>query len=165
MRTFSLQLPPGTPLFHHRLQRWSPFPVGEGFYYCDLFYAAAAEGLLGGLVDFLAAHDDGHCRGAADIGQGQNPAEAFRTRNGLPGGEGRLTGGTRSFWAGKGNGRRLLPHAPGQSAEGGAQAEAFAALAVLGYSRAEAAAAMNGIDTANLAVEDIIKLSLKRLVR
>ena len=31
--------------------------------------------------------------------------------------------------------------------------------------RAEAAAAMNGIDTANLAVEDIIKLSLKRLVR
>ena len=52
-----------------------------------------------------------------------------------------------------------------QQAEGGAQAEAFAALAVLGYSRAEAAAAMNGIDTANLAVEDIIKLSLKWLVR
>ena len=52
-----------------------------------------------------------------------------------------------------------------QQAEGGAQAEALAALAVLGYSRAEAAAAMSGIDTANLAVEDIIKLSLKRLVR
>ena len=36
--------------------------------------------------------------------------------------KGRLAGGTRSFWAGKGNGRLLLPHAPGQGAEGGAQA-------------------------------------------
>ena len=43
--------------------------------------------------------------------------------------------------------------------------EAAAALAVLGYSAQEAAAAMKGLDTANLSLEEIIRQSLKRMVK
>ena len=39
------------------------------------------------------------------------------------------------------------------------------ALIVLGYSRAEAYAALRKIDTANLEVDDIIRLALKQLMR
>ena len=43
--------------------------------------------------------------------------------------------------------------------------EAAAALAVLGYSAQEAAAAMKGLDTAALSLEEIIRQSLKRMVK
>ena len=43
--------------------------------------------------------------------------------------------------------------------------EAAAALAVLGYSAQEAAAAMKGLDVANLSLEEIIRQSLKRMVK
>ncbi|MBR4870122.1 MAG: Holliday junction branch migration protein RuvA, partial [Oscillospiraceae bacterium] len=38
-------------------------------------------------------------------------------------------------------------------------------LAVLGYSAQEAAAAMKGLDVANLSLEEIIRQSLKRMVK
>ena len=43
--------------------------------------------------------------------------------------------------------------------------EAVAALMVLGYSQAEALHAMEGLDTAQMAAEDIIRQCLKKLVR
>ena len=43
--------------------------------------------------------------------------------------------------------------------------EAAAALAVLGYSAQEASAAMKGLDTASLSLEEIIRQSLKRMVK
>lgn len=43
--------------------------------------------------------------------------------------------------------------------------EAAAALAVLGYSQAEIAQAMKGIDVENLKLEDIIKQALKKMVK
>ncbi len=43
--------------------------------------------------------------------------------------------------------------------------EAAAALAVLGYSAQEAAAAIKGLDVANLSLEEIIRQSLKRMVK
>ena len=44
-------------------------------------------------------------------------------------------------------------------------AEAAAALAVLGYSGQEAAMALKGIDTENLSLEEIIRQSLKKMVK
>ncbi|CUO53439.1 Holliday junction ATP-dependent DNA helicase RuvA [Flavonifractor plautii] len=43
--------------------------------------------------------------------------------------------------------------------------EAAAALAVLGYSQSEIAAALKGIDVDGLALEEIIKQALKRMVK
>lgn len=50
------------------------------------------------------------------------------------------------------------------STKGGKLAEATDALMVLGYSRAEAMAAMKDMDTASMELEEIIRLSLKRLM-
>ena len=49
-------------------------------------------------------------------------------------------------------------------AKSGKLAEATDALMVLGYSRAEAMAAMKDMNTANMELEEIIRLSLKRLM-
>jgi Holliday junction DNA helicase RuvA len=43
--------------------------------------------------------------------------------------------------------------------------EASAALAVLGYSRDEISAALKGVDTANLTVEEIVRSALKGLMK
>ena len=43
--------------------------------------------------------------------------------------------------------------------------EASAALAVLGYSQPESAAALQGLDVDQLTLEEIIKQALKRMVR
>jgi Holliday junction DNA helicase RuvA len=48
---------------------------------------------------------------------------------------------------------------------GSKAAEAAAALAVLGYSSQEAATALKGIDTETLPLEDIIRQSLKKMVK
>ena len=50
------------------------------------------------------------------------------------------------------------------TAKSGKLAEATDALMVLGYSRAEAVAAMKDMDIANMELEEIIRLSLKRLM-
>ena len=50
------------------------------------------------------------------------------------------------------------------AAKGGKLAEATDALMVLGYSRAEAMAAMKDMDIVNMDLEEIIRLSLKRLM-
>lgn len=50
------------------------------------------------------------------------------------------------------------------AAKGGKLAEATDALMVLGYSRAEAMAAMKDMDIAKMELEEIIRLSLKRLM-
>lgn len=47
--------------------------------------------------------------------------------------------------------------------EGGALEDALAALTVLGYSRAQALAALKGTDTAAMAVDDIVRAALKKL--
>ena len=47
--------------------------------------------------------------------------------------------------------------------EGGAMEDAIAALTVLGYSRAQALTALKGVDTAGMAVDDIVRAALKRL--
>lgn len=47
----------------------------------------------------------------------------------------------------------------------GAAGEAIAALNVLGYSRAEAAEALKGLDTEGLPVEELVRLCLKKLMR
>ena len=49
-------------------------------------------------------------------------------------------------------------------AKSGKLSEATDALMVLGYSRAEAMAAMKDMDIANMELEEIIRLSLKRLM-
>ena len=56
------------------------------------------------------------------------------------------------------------PIAGAPAAKGGKLAEATDALMVLGYSRAEAMAAMKDMDIANMELEEIIRLSLKRLM-
>ena len=67
------------------------------------------------------------------------------------------TAGGLDFSAGQG---AAAPVAFGSKA-----AEAAAALAVLGYSSQEAAAALQGIDTETLPLEDIIRQSLKKMVK
>ena len=56
------------------------------------------------------------------------------------------------------------PMAGAPAAKGGKLAEATDALMVLGYSRAEAMAAMKDMDIGNMELEEIIRLSLKRLM-
>lgn len=52
---------------------------------------------------------------------------------------------------------------PELTAAGGAMEDALAALAVLGYPRAVAAGALQGVDTAGLATDEIVRAALKRL--
>ena len=54
--------------------------------------------------------------------------------------------------------------APGGSAGGGKVAEATAALTVLGYSQAEIGAALRGVDTEKLSVEEIVRQCLRAMV-
>ena len=56
--------------------------------------------------------------------------------------------------------RKLLP-----SAGRGKLSEAVDALVVLGYSRAEAMNALKDVDTASLELEEIIRVSLKKLMK
>ena len=68
------------------------------------------------------------------------------------------TGGSEAFAA-------VASPVPGAvAAKGGKLAEATDALMVLGYSRAEAMAAMKDMDIAHMELEEIIRLSLKRLM-
>ena len=57
------------------------------------------------------------------------------------------------------------PAVSGQMTVGSKATEAAAALAVLGYSSQDAAAALKGIDVENLPLEEIIRQALKRMVR
>ncbi len=57
------------------------------------------------------------------------------------------------------------PVGAAQVTVGNKAAEAAAALAVLGYSAQDAAAAMKGLDTENLPLEELIRQALKRMVR
>ena len=52
---------------------------------------------------------------------------------------------------------------PDLAAPGGALEDAMAALAVLGYPRAVAASALQGVDTAGMATDEIVRAALKRL--
>ncbi len=52
---------------------------------------------------------------------------------------------------------------PELAAPGGAMEDALAALAVLGYPRAVAVQALQGVDTAGLATDEIVRAALKRL--
>ena len=52
---------------------------------------------------------------------------------------------------------------PDLAAPGGAMEDALAALAVLGYPRAVAVNALQGVDTAGLATDEIVRAALKRL--
>ena len=52
---------------------------------------------------------------------------------------------------------------PEMAATGGAMEDALAALAVLGYPRAVAVAALQGVDTAGMATDEIVRAALKRL--
>lgn len=52
---------------------------------------------------------------------------------------------------------------PGPEASGGAMEDALAALAVLGYPRAVAVGALQGVDTAGMATDEIVRAALKRL--
>ena len=52
---------------------------------------------------------------------------------------------------------------PELAAPGGALEDAMAALAVLGYPRAVAAAALQGVDTTGMATDEIVRAALKRL--
>ncbi len=57
------------------------------------------------------------------------------------------------------------PAVSGQVSVGSKAAEAAAALAVLGYSSQDAAAALKGLDAENLPLEELIRQALKRMVR
>ena len=52
---------------------------------------------------------------------------------------------------------------PRPEASGGAMEDALAALAVLGYPRAVAVGALQGVDTAGMATDEIVRAALKRL--
>jgi Holliday junction resolvasome RuvABC DNA-binding subunit len=52
---------------------------------------------------------------------------------------------------------------PALVAPGGAMEDALAALAVLGYPRAVAVNALQGVDTNGLATDEIVRAALKRL--
>ncbi len=52
---------------------------------------------------------------------------------------------------------------PEFAAPGGAMEDALAALAVLGYPRAVAAAALQGVDVSGMATDEIVRAALKRL--
>ena len=57
------------------------------------------------------------------------------------------------------------PAVSGQMSVGSKAVEAAAALAVLGYSSQDAAAALKGLDAENLPLEELIRQALKRMVR
>lgn len=52
---------------------------------------------------------------------------------------------------------------PGPEASGGTMEDALAALAVLGYPRAVAVGALQGVDTAGMATDEVVRAALKRL--
>ena len=52
---------------------------------------------------------------------------------------------------------------PGPEASGGTMEDALAALAVLGYPRAVAVGALQGVDTAGMATDEIVRAALQRL--
>ena len=57
------------------------------------FNAVVTEALLSVFVDALAADQNGHRRGTANAGSGEDSARAFRHRNILPWGQHRLSDG------------------------------------------------------------------------
>lgn len=59
----------------------------------------------------------------------------------------------------------VVPAAAVVSAGGGKSVEAAQALAVLGYSQADIAAAMKGIDVESLPLEEIVRQALRRMVK
>ena len=59
----------------------------------------------------------------------------------------------------------FVPTAAAVSVGGGKSVEAAQALAVLGYSQADIAAAMKGIDAEALPLEEIVRQALKRMVK
>ena len=59
----------------------------------------------------------------------------------------------------------FVPAAAAVAAGGGKSVEAAQALAVLGYSQADIAAAMKGIDAEALPLEEIVRQALKRMVK
>ena len=59
----------------------------------------------------------------------------------------------------------FLPAAAAVAVGGGKSVEAAQALAVLGYSQADVAAAMKGLDVESLPLEEIVRQALKRMVK
>lgn len=59
----------------------------------------------------------------------------------------------------------FVPAAAAVSAGGGKAVEAAQALAVLGYSQSDIAAAMKGVDVESLSLEEIVRQALKRMVK
>ena len=59
----------------------------------------------------------------------------------------------------------FVPTAAAVSMGGGKSVEAAQALAVLGYSQADVAAAMKGLDVESLPLEEIVRQALKRMVK
>ena len=59
----------------------------------------------------------------------------------------------------------FVPAAAAVAASGGKSVEAAQALAVLGYSQADVAAAMKGLDVESLPLEEIVRQALKRMVK
>ena len=59
----------------------------------------------------------------------------------------------------------FVPAAAAVAAGGGKSVEAAQALAVLGYSQADVAAAMKGLDVESLPLEEIVRQALKRMVK
>lgn len=59
----------------------------------------------------------------------------------------------------------FVPTAAAVSAGGGKSVEAAQALAVLGYSQADVAAAMKGLDVESLPLEEIVRQALRRMVK
>lgn len=59
----------------------------------------------------------------------------------------------------------FVPAAAAVSAGGGKAVEAAQALAVLGYSQSDIAAAMKGVDVESLPLEEIVRQALKRMVK
>ena len=59
----------------------------------------------------------------------------------------------------------FVPTAAAVSVGGGKSVEAAQALAVLGYSQADVAAAMKGLDVESLPLEEIVRQALKRMVK
>ena len=64
-----------------------------------------------------------------------------------------------------GDAASAVAQAPTATGNGGVRSEALDALLVLGYTRGEAQSVLATIDTANLAVEDVIREALKKLMR
>ena len=59
----------------------------------------------------------------------------------------------------------FVPAAAAVAASGGKSVEAAQALAVLGYSQADVAAAMKGLDVESLPLEEIVRQALRRMVK